>query len=134
MRAAELSFAQIAASRLALEQAANPDIKRFADMVISDHVASDNELRDLARSKGVQLPRDEAGDYAPEIERLKASFGASFDQAYAKEVARRTHEDAVSLFARTAAHTRDAQIKAFADKTLPLLRNHLEHAAHLLRS
>ena len=53
-----------------------------------------------------------------------------FDHAYmAGQLA--DHEEAVSLFTREAKEGKDAELKAFAAKTLPALQEHLQLARHI---
>ena len=61
---------------------------------------------------------------------MKAPAGASFAKQYdAMQVA--AHKDAVSLFERCANGGENAELKAFAAKTLPHLQMHLTMAENL---
>lgn len=60
---------------------------------------------------------------------MKAN-GAAFDSAYMTHTAT-AHKEAVSLFQREAKGGKDAETKAFAEKTLPTLLEHLKMAQSL---
>ena len=59
-RAAECSQKEIAASELAAERAASPQIRNFAQQVSSEHRRLEQELAQLAQSKGVTLENMQA--------------------------------------------------------------------------
>jgi putative membrane protein len=50
--------------------------------------------------------------------------GAVFDRAYVEDQIR-DHEKTIALFEREAKTGKDAELKAFAEKTLPTLKEHL---------
>jgi putative membrane protein len=55
--AAEAGQSEIAHSRIALERATNDDVKRFAQRMVDDHTKTNQELMQLASSKGIALPQ-----------------------------------------------------------------------------
>lgn len=63
---------------------------------------------------------------------LKQKSGAEFDREYMTMMVK-DHTKAVKLFENASTHS-DAEIKAFATKTLPLLRDHLSSAQTILSS
>ena len=38
------------------------------------------------------------------------------------------HERTIKIFERASSQSKDSEVKAFADKQLPILKKHLEHA------
>ena len=59
---------------------------------------------------------------------LSTSTGAKFDQHYAADIGVDAHQDTVALFEKAARDATDPDVKAFAAKTLPTLKQHLEMA------
>lgn len=126
--AAEAGAAEIEASRLALQRAAHADVKSFAEQMVSDHGKAGSELAALAAAKQVPLPAGPSLFHKARLKLLDASKGTSFDKRYAALAGVKAHEDAVKLFQKAAASAQDADVKAFAAKTLPTLQHHLEMA------
>jgi putative membrane protein len=58
--------------------------------------------------------------------RLETMKGTDFDRLYIEEAGIKDHKDAVDLFTRQANSGQDADLKAFAAKTLPTIKHHLE--------
>ncbi|MEP6505209.1 MAG: DUF4142 domain-containing protein, partial [Betaproteobacteria bacterium] len=66
-----------------------------------------------------------------EIKILSERKGASFDQHYAESIGVKAHEDTIKLFQKEVDKGTDADVKAWAQKTLPALTHHLEMAQAL---
>lgn len=130
-KAGESGMLEIQASQLAAQKSQHPAVRDFAEMMIKDHTAVDNELKTLAESKGFQLPVELDGGKARLMEKLRGLDGHDFDEEYVDEVAVDAHEDAVDLFEDAADDADDADIKAFAAKHLPSLQKHLEMGRQL---
>ncbi|AKQ55725.1 Predicted outer membrane protein [Bordetella hinzii] len=56
-----------------------------------------------------------------------------FDEAYADSIAVSAHKDAVELFDKAAREAKDAEVKAFAARVLPQLKQHLAMGQELQR-
>lgn len=125
-RAAQSGMLEIEASKLAVERAQSPQVKEFAQKMITDHTAVDKELRALAQSKKVELPTDLRWGQGRTMKGLQKDEGADFDERYVDKVAVDAHEDAVELFEEASKDAEDAEVKAFAAKTLPSLQQHLQ--------
>ncbi len=124
-KAAQASMLEIDASKLAVERAQDPRVKEFAQRMVTDHTALDQELKSLAQSRNLPLPTSLKWGQARTIKSLRDKSGVAFDEKYVHKVAVDAHEDAVDLFEEAAEHAEDADVKAFAVKTLPGLQQHL---------
>lgn len=125
-KAAESGYLEIEASRLAEQKATHADVKSFAQMMVTDHTAVDTELKSLASSKAVTVPTQPTRSVKSKLDGLGKLNGNDFDKRYADNIAVDAHKDAVKLFESTAKDAKDPDIKAFAAKTLPSLKAHLE--------
>ena len=122
-------IAEVESAKLALEKSTSTDIKAFARKMITDHSATNVELAGIASRKKLDIADDaELGAKAKEFI-LKHRDGESFDEAYANNQVE-AHKDTIELFQR-AAVSDDADIAAFAKKTLPTLEHHLKQAKEL---
>ena len=130
-KAGESSLLQRQAGELAREKANHPRLERYAGAILKDYSALDKELKMLASAKGFTLPIELEGGKRRLMENLRQLEGAGFDREYADEVAVDAHEDAVELYEDAADDADDTEVKAFAEKRLPLLRQHLEKGLEL---
>ena len=64
------------------------------------------------------------------IDKLSSADGRDFDRKFERDSVS-AHEKAIRLFKREADHGRDADLRAFAQKTLPTLEQHLQQAKDL---
>lgn len=130
--AAQDGAAQVEASRLILERSQNVDVKNFAQMLISDHGDTDQQLKQLASAKAYNLPQGTTPEDQKALEKLRLLSGAALDREYSERFGVQAHRHAVAVFERTAGEARDEDVKKFAASTLPTLRRHLRMAEDLL--
>jgi putative membrane protein len=129
--AAQSGHAEIEGSRMAQESDAGPAVRQFAQKMIEDHTQANKELIDLANRKGFTVPDEPSLAQRTELLALKALSGGAFDTMYSARIAVAAHENAVELFEKATQEVKDADIRAYAEKTLPKLREHLEMARAL---
>lgn len=130
-KAAVAGLFDVQSSEIAVKRATDPEIKKFAQTMVTDHSAANAKLKALALAKGVMLPAELDKDHRKELEKLKAAkSGKDFDEAYA-DAMEDGHDDAVKLFAKAADDAKDPDVRKFAAETLPTLRAHSEHAEKL---
>lgn len=133
-KAAISDMFEIQSSQLAMEKSNNNDIKQFARMMVNDHTKVSEELKSIAQKvQGVQLPTQMDAEHQKKLDQLRSAAGPQFDQRYRSDQIQ-GHETAVSLFDQYAQTGENAELKSWAQKTLPQLRNHLQQAQALPRS
>lgn len=118
---------EVELGQLALKQASSEDVKQFAQRMIDDHSKSGEELQGLATSKGITLPTDLDKKHKESTGKLAKFSGADFDREYMKHMVK-AHNMNLTLFENQAKNGKDAETKAWAEKTLPTLREHLAQA------
>lgn len=122
--------AEVSLATLAEKKAENERVKQFAARMIRDHTSANNELSAIAQKKNVEI-----GDIPAEKKAMADKLGAmdakGFEQAYMSHMVE-DHEKAVELFTRGSNST-DADVKAFASKTLPTLKEHLAEAQRVAK-
>jgi putative membrane protein len=122
--AANGGMAEVELSKLAITKGANAKVKEFATMMTKDHGGANAELMELAKTKNITLPTTVGEDEQKTMGDLQAKSGAEFDKAYV-DVMVKDHKKTVDLFEKATTDSKDADIKSFAIKTLPVLKNHL---------
>lgn len=123
--AAPGGMAEVELGRLAVKQATSKDVKQFAQRMIDDHTKAGDELKQLAASKKVMLAAELLPSQKEALAKLTALHGAAFDRAYVQEMVA-DHEKDVAAFDNAAKTGTDADVKAYAAKTLPTLKEHLQ--------
>jgi putative membrane protein len=126
-KAAKASMSEVEISRVAAERTSNPEVKKFAQMMIADHQAAFDDLASLATAKGVSLPAKELHPG-----RWEKRDAKNFDRDYINKMVS-DHEDVVKLFEKQAKDGDDPDAVAFARKYLSTLQQHLQQAHDLKR-
>jgi putative membrane protein len=132
-KAAVGGLAEVQLGELAQRNGASTQVKQFGAQMVRDHGKANDELKGIAAPKGIQPPAQLDAKHAELSARLQKLSGAEFDREYVRAMLD-AHKTDVALFERQAANGRDADLKAFAQKTLPTLRQHLEHVQGLSTS
>ena len=114
---------EIAQGRLAAEQAVNPEVKAFAQRMVTDHTRAEAQLMQLIKARGFQIPR-EATDAPRDDLMLKNIPVKDFDRVYVHMMVP-DHRQTIQLFEKYAVTGKDQDVKAFAQQTLPVLKEHL---------
>ncbi|HEX8071690.1 MAG TPA: DUF4142 domain-containing protein [Pyrinomonadaceae bacterium] len=123
--AAHGGLAEVKLGTLAAERAANPAVRQFGQQMIVDHSKANAELQQLAARKGLQLPNAPKAEQQAEYDKLAKLSGADFDREYVNFMTD-DHQEDVEAFQAQAQAGGDADIKAFAAKTLPVIQHHLQ--------
>ena len=123
---------EIKAGDIAEGRTKRDDVKEFAKMMQKDHADVNKNLKALADRMEMKLPTD-VGNHQPFIDGLKAKTDADFDRTYVAASVE-GHQKCVAMFENFSKATKNADLKAFADNTLPGLRTHLKHAQTLLEA
>lgn len=128
MMAARGGLSEIEMARLALQKSSNDGVKQYAQKMIDDHTMAADELKQIASTKGVTLPMDVDTKQMALMAKMQKMSGMEFDMMYVKEAAIKGHQDMEKLFMKESMSGKDMETKAFAAKTLPVVRMHLQMA------
>ena len=121
------NMAEIEASNLALQRAQSEQVRQFAQQMVTDHTAAGNELQTLATSKNLTLPAAMTDKQRADMTKLGGQSGADFDRDYMKMMVK-DHDRMAKMLSREAERNADADVKAFASRTLPIVQGHLTMA------
>jgi putative membrane protein len=130
-KAGEGGMAEVELGRLAVDKATNPKVKQFGQRMIDDHTKINDELKKLCSDKGITAPTAISAADQSQKDKLSGLSGAAFDHAYMENMVS-DHKHDISEFEHEASHGTDPDVKAFASKTLPTLREHLQLAEQTL--
>jgi putative membrane protein len=127
MNAASGGMMEVQLGKLAQEKSSNTKVKDFASMMVTDHTKANDDLKALAQSKGITLTETLKDEHQKHITDLNEKTGADFDKAYMKLMVD-DHKDDIDNFQKCSKDSKDADVKAFATKTIPVLQKHLADA------
>jgi len=116
-------MAEIEMGKLAAQKAKDPEIKKFGQMMVTDHTAAGNDLKALAAKKNVALPSD-MGSHKSTYDSLSKETDG-FDKAYVNSMVT-DHENDLKEFQKQAQSSSDPDVKAFAAKVVPVVQKHLD--------
>jgi putative membrane protein len=117
------NYAEIKMAQLAAQRSSNPEVKSIAAMLEADHTKVLNELKALAQTKAITVPVEEEEEAKNKMNRLRDENGKDFDKKWLEQM-EDAHEKSINKFEKRADKGEDADIKAFAAKTLPHLKMH----------
>jgi putative membrane protein len=130
-QAAQSGAFEIQSSELAKERGDQMS-KTFAEQMITDHRKVGAELADLVKAKSIKvtIPEGVSDSQQSMLDKLKTLQGAEFDRRY-RDDQYSAHQTAVSLFDRYAKGGANADLKTWAEQTVPTLRRHLKMSEDL---
>jgi len=127
MKVAQGGMLEVELGKLAETQASAEGVKQFGNRMVTDHTKANDELTQIATRKGITLPTSLDAKHQAMKDRLSKLNGAAFDKAYMDAMVKDHRED-VAEFRKESSTGQDADVKAFAAKTLPTLEEHLSLA------
>jgi putative membrane protein len=127
VEAASGGMMEVQLGELAQQKASSQRVKDFGAMMVRDHTKANDELKSLAGMKNITLPPAPGEDHMEHIKKLSEKSGREFDRDYMKMMVD-DHQEDVKAFEKCSDDAKDADLKAFAAKTLPVLRAHLDSA------
>ena len=179
-KAAAAGRKEIEHGKMAASKASNAQVKAYANTLVKDHTAANQQLMAIAKRKNITIDqsmgargtemtggsatsttsatksganrtttsgttgttgasggvattgeaRDRQAKGTEQSEPWMSATGAAFDRGFI-DAQVKAHQDAITLFEQEANGGSDNDLKAFAQKQLPGLRNHLKQAQDL---
>ena len=121
---------EIAASKLALTNSSDAQVKSFAQRMIADHSRLARNLDIVAQRQGITSAPSADASVTGSLESL---HGADFDKAYITQVAVDGHRKAVAVFSTESKAGGNAQLKSIATRALPIIKHHYAMAQQLAK-
>lgn len=125
VKAAEGGMMEVMMGELAQKNGMSQEVKDFGSMMVTDHSKANDELKALAAQKNINLPGALSQDKQDKYNDMAKKTGKDFDDDYIDMMVK-DHEHDIDLFKDEADNGNDADIKAFAAKTLPTLQQHYD--------
>jgi putative membrane protein len=122
---------EVQVSKLAADKASDPAVKTFAAMLMTDHSNANDELKAFASAHNLTLPASLPKELQAQIDKLQKASGEDFDKQYAQTVGIKDHRQDIARFEKASGDAKNPELKAWVDKTLPTLKEHLAAAQKL---
>jgi len=134
-KAAGANAAEVQLGELATQRAESPEVKQFAQMMVTDHTKAQQEL--MTAASGASISNELDRKHRQIYDRLSSLQGKAFDREYMKAMVQ-GHKDVAAMLERRTTTTHDrgagaadeqnASVNEWAEKTLPSVKAHLEQA------
>lgn len=133
VKAANGGMMEVQLGEYASKNATDKSVKDFGAMLAKDHSKANDELKSMASSKNIALPATVGQDKTDMMTDMMKKTGKDFDKDYMNKMVS-VHKDDIDMFQKAADDSKDNDIKAFAAKTLPTLKKHLNDAEAIVKS
>jgi len=127
MNAAQGGMMEVELGKVAVKNASSDKVKQFGQRMIDDHSKAGDELKSVASKENITLPTELDAKHKAMVDKMSAMSGTAFDRAYMNDMVK-DHQQDVAEFQKEANSGSNADLKAFAGKTLPTLQEHLKLA------
>jgi len=124
---AENGLTEIKLGQLAQDHSSSETIKKYGQRVMADHTKMNKELMQIAKSLDMTLPEKLDKKRQDQVDKLSKIKGADFDRAYVKDMIS-GHQEAIMKYEMEVKNSKNAEVKAWAEKWLPTVREHLKLA------
>ena len=123
-KAAVGGMAEVALGKMAAAKSTDSKIKDFGNMMVMDHGKANAELMTIAKSKNITLPASLDAEHQAKSDSLSKLSGKDFNAAYVNAMIE-GHKKTLALMQSEATNGKEADLKAFAAKTAPVVQTHL---------
>ena len=130
LNAASSNLLEIQVGQTASQQATNPNVKKFAQMMVSHHTKATQQLKTVATPLGVVMPQTMLPVHQAMADRLLNKTGKGFDEAY-MDLMETAHKMDIAMFEVKSKAAETPTVQTFATNTLPMLRSHRDMASAL---
>ena len=130
VKAAQGGMTEVELGQIAQQKGNSDEVKKFGATMVSDHTQANNELKGLAQQKGITVSTKLDASHQATVDRFNKLSGADFDRAYVHDMVEDHQKDAAE-FEQASTSAKDPDVKAFATKTLAVVKNHLAHVQTL---
>ena len=128
--AAQGGLMEVKMGQMAKDMGQSAEVKQFGERLVKDHTKANEQLMSIAAKKGMNLAKDMEHKHQSMMDELRNKQGAEFDKEFVEQMIK-DHKKTIDLFEGASKDATDQDVKAFANKTLPTLRGHLQQVESL---
>ena len=128
--AADGGMLEVELAELAIKTTSSAEVKKYAQMILKDHSATNTELKNLAEKKNITLPIALSDKAQKKYDDLRDKTGEDFDKAYCKLMVD-DHQEDIKEFKKQAEKGNDPELKSWAAEKVNALEYHLATAEEM---
>jgi putative membrane protein len=125
--ASSAGMTEVIMGKMGVARARNEDVRKFAAKMVEDHSKANMELLSIVSDLRIAVPDKPLPEHEKHLMHFSGDQVKDFDKEYMKMMVD-SHEEAVKLFTRASKDLKNDRLKGFAEKTLPVIKGHLEMA------
>jgi putative membrane protein len=125
--AAQTDMTEAHLGQLAQAQGASQAVKDLGQMLAMDHTSDYTQLGTIAMKAGLTIPKGTDAKHDKMIAPFEKLKDKMFDRRYTQTMVK-GHEEAIAAYKKEASDGQNADLKAYAQQTLPTLEKHLKAA------
>jgi putative membrane protein len=126
--AASTNLLQIELGKVAMEKGVSPQVKEFGKKMVDEYTRANDDLRRIADAKGLTFPSQMNRGERRVYDKVSKQEGDKFDKAYLNEMVK-LHDGDLKAYDKEAKKGKDADLKEFATRQLPTMRQDRETAS-----
>lgn len=122
---------EIQSSQLAVQRAQNPQVREFAQMLVTHHTQTSQQLMAAAQAAGMSPPQPMLMPMQQEMmQELQQASGGGFDRVYMRQQVP-AHEMALALHSNYSRNGDTPSLRTTASAAVPIVTQHLQRARQL---
>ena len=118
---------EVELAKIAQVRATNDEVRKFAAKLHEDHSKANNDLLIIVSDERIPIPEKPLPEHEKHLQHLTSEKVKDFDKEYMKMMVE-SHEKSVELFTKASKEAKNEKVKKFAEKTLPVIKEHLSMA------
>jgi putative membrane protein len=122
-KATEDNLAEIKLGELTVKTTKNPQVKMFAQKMVTDHTSLLNGIKPVAAKAGVELPTSPSVAETAEYAKMKVLTGETYDKSYVKGMVKDHSEDLQKMKTENTA-TNNPDIKKLTAHAADVIAGH----------
>ncbi len=128
--ASQGNAAEVALGELARDKAQNPEVKKFAQMMIDHHNQANQQLSTLVKDQQINLSTEPAAKHVALKTKLGNTPAEQFDARYIKAMVEE-HKKTQMLYENQAKKSKNTVVTEYIKEQLPIVQQHLNEAIAL---
>jgi putative membrane protein len=119
------NYRELRMADLALRKSSNSEVKKIAEMLRTDHAATEKNIMSLATQKSVALSAPDSMPVLKDIDDMGAKNAIAFDKDWCREMSN-AHEKKIKKFERASSTVMDADLRNWINDMIPTLKTHYD--------
>jgi putative membrane protein len=122
---------EVEVSRIAMQRGTLPQVRAYAQAMVDHHSMANTELMQLLAARGMPPPATLPTMFQERLAALSSVNAADFDRMYVQAAGLQDHQMTVAIFQQALPGLSDSGLRAWAQRTLPVIQQHLAGAQAL---